>query len=383
MANYLQLGHESWNLIDDPGVGTFAGVVLSPVNDSPDEIIARLRKVRETQPHLDVILDSQLYNPATQKGQLPRWGYYSTDFETADRSDSQWWKRRMPEVISEAQRVGATTICSPAPIEYRGTDDYFRFVVELADDACSAAQNAGLDCALTAIVPLDSLQEARRALELASILSASSCERIYLNFLAPDRVQQREPFKNQAALATAVHLIRLLSEQQRVHVACTSHDVVLWLGAGAHDVSTGKYMNVRRFSPGRWMDEQSGGRNIPYWCDDRLLTLIRDQEVLRLDREGWFAGRNFSDNPASQQILDILRAQTGDPWLRLSWIQYMRWFANAAASITDAGAAWDVLRKSVASWREAERLRILFVDSFNDGSHAIAWANAFGEGLNR
>lgn len=383
MANYLQLGHESWNLIDDPGIGTFAGVVLSPVNDSPEEIVSRLRKVRETQPGLDVILDSQLYNPATQRGQLPRWGYYSADFETADRSDPQWWKRRIPEIVGEAKRVGATTICSPAPIEYRGTDDYFRFVVDLGDDAQSAAAEAGLDCALTAIVPLDSLLDARRALELASILSSSKCERIYLNFLAPDRVQQREPFQDQAALATAVHLIRVLNADQRVHVACTSHDVVLWLGAGAHDVSTGKYMNVRRFSPSRWMDEQAGGRNNSYWCDDRLLTLIRDQEVLRLDREGWFADYDFADNPASQAILDILRAQTGEPWLRLSWIQYMRWFANTASSVTSAEAAWDVLQKAVSAWRETQRLRILFVDSFNDGSHAVAWANAFGEGMGR
>ena len=262
MANYLQLGHESWNLIEDPGIGSFAGVVLSPVNDSPDEIIVRLRKVRETQAHLEVILDSQLYNPATNRGQLSRWGYYSPDFETADRGDLQWWKRRIPDVVAEALRVGATTICSPAPIEYRGTDDYFRFVVELADDTQAAASDAGLGCALTAIIPLESLQESRRALELASILSSSACERIYINFLAPERVQQREPFQNQAAIATAVHLVKLLSAEQRVHVACTSHDVLLWLGAGAQDVSTGKYMNVRRFSPSRWMDEQPGGATI-------------------------------------------------------------------------------------------------------------------------
>ena len=113
------------------------------------------------------------------------------------------------------------------------------------------------------------------------------------------------------------------------------------------------------------------------------MTLIRDQEVLRLDREDWFANRDFSHNPASQQILEILRAQTGAPWLRLSWIQYMRWFANTAASVTNAEAAWSVLQDSVSAWRETQRLRILFIDPFNDGSHAVSWVNAFGEGLAR
>lgn len=383
MANYLQLGHESWNLVDEPGIGSFAGVVLSPVNDAPNEIMGRLARIRDTQPSLEVLLDSQLYNPATQKGQLAQWGYYGADFETADRSDATWWKRRIPEVASEAVRVGATAICSPAPIPRAASDEYFGFVAELADEAYSEAAQHGLECALTAIVPLESLHQPRRAMEIASVLSGSRCDRIYLNFLAPDRVAQREPLPDQTTLATAVHLVRLLSAGQRVHVACTSHDVLLWIGAGATDVSTGKYMNVRRFSPSRWMDEQAGGRNNPYWSDDRLLTLIREQDVLRLDREGWFEGRIFSENPAAKAVLDVLRAQTGNPWLKLSWIQYMRWFANTASGITGVDAALATLETAHEAWRETEKAKILFFDPFNDGSHIVAWLNALNEGSSR
>lgn len=383
MANYLQLGHESWNLVDDPQLGTFAGVVLSPVNDSPEEIIGRLKGVREKQPHLDVILDPQLYNPVAQKGQLPRWGYYGSDFETADRTDPTWWRGRIPEVVKEARRVGATTMCSPAPIQYRGSDEYFQFVVDLADESKAIAAQDGMDCALTAIVPLDTLQDQRRAYELASILSSSRCDRIYLNLLVPDRLASREPSTDQAALATAVHLVRLLSRDQRIHVACASHDVVLWLGSGATDVSTGKYMNVRRFTPSRWMDEQSQGRNIAYWSDDKLLTLIRDQEVLRLDREGWFQNRAFEENPAAAAVLAILRNAQGEAWLRLSWIQYMRWFSNTAEAVSDADSAAAMLEAAYEAWREVQRAKILFVDPFNDGTHAIAWMNAFNEGMGR
>lgn len=383
MANYLQLGHESWNLVGEPGIGSFAGVVLSPVNDGPDEIISRLSRVRETQPALDVVLDPQLYNPAAQRGQLPEWSYYGADFETADRSDAAWWSRRIPEVVKDALRVGATTICSPAPIPRSGDNDYFAFVKGLADEAYSEASRSGLECTLTAIVPLDSLYEPRRAMEIASVLSGFRGARIYLNFLAPDRVIQRQPLSDQASLATAVHLVHLLSRDHRVHVACTSHDVLLWLGAGAADVSTGKYMNVRRFSPSRWMDDQTGGRNNYYWNDDRILTLVREQDVLRLDRHGWFEGRSFSENPSSQAILDILRAHSGAPWQRLSWIQYMRWFANMASEINNVDAALSVLEASRAAWIEIEAAKILFFDSFNDGSHVTCWLNSLNEGLAR
>lgn len=383
MSNYLQLGHESWNLVDDPNIGPFSGVVLSPVNDAPEEVMARLVQAKKSQPNLDVILDPQLYNPATQRGQLPKWGYYGDDFETADRTDVAWWKSKVPEIVSDGTKVGATVICSPAPIDYRCSDEYLKLVVDAADETKTQATASGMDCALTAIVPLEALVDAKRGMEIASILSGSRCDRIYLNFLAPDRVTQKEPFRNQAALATAVHLIRLLSDNQRVHVACTSHDAVLWLGAGASDVSTGKFMNVRRFSPGRWDDEAQGGRNISYWSDDRLLTLIRDQEVLRLDREGWFQGRDFSENPAAKAALELLRRGQGEPWLRLSWVLYLRWFANTAAGVRNRDSAAALLDHCLESWRALEAKRILFVDSYNDGSHAVAWLNAFNEGWSR
>lgn len=382
MGNYLQTGHESWNLADDPNIGQFAGIVLSPVNDSPAEITARLNHVRTTQNGLDVILDPQLYNPATQKGQLPKWGYYGNDFDTADRSDFSWWAGKIGLIAEEAAKVGATTVCSPAPIPRAIDENYLRFVVDLADETKVIAESHGLAAAITAILPLDGLHEPRRAMEIASILSGSRCDRIYLNFLA-DRIAQREPLRDQASLATAVHLIRLLSSQQRVHVACASHDVLLWLGAGAADVSTGKYMNVRRFSPSRWTEDQAGGRNNSYWNDDRLLTLIRDQEALRLDREGWFAGRDFSDNPASQAILDILREGQGTAWLKLSWVQYMRWFANTASSVKTLDQAEAVLESAQAAWLQAQQLKLLFIDQFNDGSHVIAWLNALREGGRR
>ncbi|MEI2455100.1 hypothetical protein [Lysobacter firmicutimachus] len=369
-------------MADAPNIGQFAGIVLSPVNDSPEEIVVRLKALTEKQSDLDVILDPQLYNPVTQKGQLPRWAYYGSDFETADRSLFGWWARKIPEIAAEAVRVGATTVCSPTPIPRVMEDNYFRFVVDLADEMIGHVRPLGLDAALSLIIPLNQLHEPRRAMEIASTVSGSKCDRVFISFLA-DCVPQREPMRDQAALATAIHLIRLLSSQQRVHVACASHDVLLWLGAGAHDVSTGKYMNLRRFSPSRWTDEQTKGRNLSYWNDEKLLTLIRDQEALRLDREGWFNDSHFADNPASGMILETLRQGEGAPWLKLSWVQYMRWFANIAATVRTPDQTLEILAAAHRAWGRINDMEFLFVDSFNDGSHVIAWLNAMREGMRR
>jgi hypothetical protein len=377
MGAYLQLGHESWSLLGEHDIGDYDGVVLSPVNDDPTYVRDRLRRLGDDVLNLEVILDPQLYNPSAEKGELPTWSYFPSDFETADRSSVDWWIGVSNRVVEAAAGIEADAICTPAPIPRAASDEYYRFVVDVGDAACAAAEQQGLDALLTVIVRLRDLADPRRALAWTSILSSTDCERVYLIFLDED-TPQREPFRDAAELATAVHFVRLLSEELRVHVAFCAHDLVLWKLAGADDISSGKWMNTRRFTPGRWKDEDSAGRQVPYWNEDPLLTLLRDQDVTRLDRDGWFSGRSFGDNPASQRILDILRGGGGEAWLKHSWIQYLRWVSNAAASLTEGDDT--VLLAADRQWADVDRRRILFVDRFNNGDHARIWLNAVREG---
>lgn len=377
MGAYLQLGHESWSMLGEDGIGHYDGIMLSPVNDAPTYVRDRLNRLGDQALDLEVILDPQLYNPSAEKGELPTWPYFPTDFETADKSSVDWWIKVSARVVDAAVAIEADAICTPAPIPRAASNEYYRFIVEVGDAAYAAAERKGLDTLLTVIVRLRDLADPRRALAWSSILTSTDCDRVYLIFLDED-TQQREPFKDGAELATAVHLVRLLSKELRVHVAFCGHDLVLWKFAGADDVSSGKWMNTRRFTPGRWKDEESGGRQVPYWNEDSLLTLLRDQDVTRLDRDGWFNGRSFADNPASQRILDILRGGGGEAWLKHSWIQHLRWVSNAAASLAEGDDT--VLVTADRQWAEVDRRRILFADRFNSGDHARIWLNAVREG---
>jgi hypothetical protein len=382
MSTYLQMGHESWSLLGEEDGGDYAGIVLSPVNDGPEYVADRLARLGEARDELEVILDPQLYNPAAERGKLSEWSYYTAEFETADHHDEGWWVARGGEVAENAARLGVEAMCSPALYPREFSDDYYRFVVDVADETSRRAAGMGVETLLTAIVNLRELANPRRALEIASILTETDCERVYLTFLSDD-VQQREPLKDAAGLATAVHLVRLLSASQRVHVAFCAHDVLLWKASGATDASTGKWMNVRRFSPGRWREEDGMGRQVPYWCEGSLLTLLRDQDVLRLDREGWFADRRFRRNPSSARILEILRSGSGAAWQKLSWLQYLRWFSNVEAKWGDAALAEKALEASDAKWAEVDDKRIKMTDRFNDGTHVRAWLNALSEGGRR
>jgi hypothetical protein len=110
MASYLQLGHESWSLLEEADGGGFAGVVLSPVNDDLVYTEERLKRLGKARDQLEVILDPQLYNPATDKGQLGEWPYYTSEFETANHQDQAWWVARGEVVANTALALGVEAI---------------------------------------------------------------------------------------------------------------------------------------------------------------------------------------------------------------------------------------------------------------------------------
>ncbi|RYH58663.1 MAG: hypothetical protein EON54_11475 [Alcaligenaceae bacterium] len=382
MAAYLQQGHGSWGLLEEPEIGPFKGLVLSPVNDGPDAVRNGLQRLKNRLDDLEVILDPQLYNPSHEKGKLAEWGYYTADFETADHSDRNWWAARGREVVDAAAALELDAICSPALVPRAFTDDYYRLIVEVADETAAYAREHGIETLITAIVPLRDLANPDRAHQIASVLSGSDCDRIYLSFYT-NEIEPRQPLNDAAALATAIHLVRLLSTHFRVHVAFCGHDLVLWKFAGAADVSAGKFFNLRRFTPARWRDEEGGGRLVSYWNESTLFTLLRDQEVLRLDRLGWFATRTFAQNPHSAAILETLRGGTGAAWQKLSWLQFLRWVATTDVLFSDPAVAEKAVERADVAWGELAGQRILFTDRWNDGSHIRVWLNAMREGSAR
>lgn len=384
MSAYLQFGHQSWNLLDELDLGHFRGIVLSPVNDDPQTVQERLRRMGDRRGHFEVILDPQLYNPASQRGKLGAWRYFPSDLDTADVSNRAWWNGVSQSIVRDAAELGLNAVCSPAHIPRVCSDDYFRFVVNVADDTWTAARAAGIDTLLTCIIRLRELADPRRAFDIASILSSSRCDRVYLMFLSDD-IEQRQPMTDEAGLPTAIHLIRLLSRQMRVHVAFTAHDLVMWKFAGATDVSSGKFLNLRRFSPTRWTEEEGGGRQVSYWNESHLLTLIREQDVARLNRESWFTGRSFAANPAGAGIYSTITSGEERAWVQQSWLQYLRWVSNADSSMNDPARAEFVLERADQKWGALLRSRphILFIDRWNNGEYARMWLNAAREGGHR
>lgn len=378
MGTFLQLGHEGWNLLDEP-IG-FEGIVLSPVNEAPVTVIDRLQRLGDARMRYEVMFDPQLYNPSSNRGQLSQWSYFPADLDTADLTNINWWFALNSALVDNARNVGSDVVCSPAQVPRVYSQDYYAHVVAVADDLAQRGAAAGLKVATTVIIRLTDLSVASRALELASIISSARTDRVYVVFVV-EGVEPRQQIVDAQLLATAMHFVRLLSSHMRVQIAFSAQDLILWKAAGAHDLGTGKFLNLRRFSPGRWAArEEEGGRVVPYWAEPSLLGLIRDADVLTLKQRGIFAdGARLAANPYSQRILDVLERGTGEAWVASAWRQYLHWFVSTEQSITSAAAAQQYLRYASDTWAWLDAQQVLLLDRWNDGSWVRVWLNALSD----
>jgi hypothetical protein len=241
----------------------------------------------------------------------------------------KWWGDRCRRLVEQGERIGVTAIASPAPIPR----------------------------AFDAAVHLPELAKPGTAERIASILTRSRISRIYLVLV--DDVTPRAQRLDAEALAGAISLIRILeTANSHVLLAFSGIDMLLWKFAGATDVATGKFFNLRRFVPGRWEDPAEGGRVLPYWTDDEFLTWFREEDVRFLLRLGLIDRDRSSVNPYSREILTTLDNRAGEPWVRLGWRQYMYWFAQREAEIESHNLnVRDVLERADQRWLDIETRR--------------------------
>lgn len=377
MPAYHQMGHDSWNLVDEPGLQGYRGIVLSPVNCTPEQTLHRLEQLGKVRGPLDVILDPQLYKPNSDRGQLPEWPHFSDELETVDLSNESWWTERCEYLVTVAKQLGADSIASPAVVPTRGfTDEYYEFAVAVAEILAPMCAAQGISPLLTAVVDLPQLGAEGVSERIATFLTRPPIDRIYL--VINDGQNLKEQRNDDVALAGACRLIRLLEAGgQRVLVSFSGIDMVLWKAAGASDAASGKYFNLRRFVPGRWDDTVEGGRVVPYWTDETLLTWLREQDLRVLLRAGLIDVPKASQNQYSGDILRRISSGQPTPWIGAAWRQYMKWFLDTENLLsTNPVAAGALLKSADTQWSRIEEKNLLLADRSNNGSWIRAWINA-------
>lgn len=375
MPVYHQMGHQSDNLLLDPHLKSYAGAILSPVNYDLANMTKTVNRYRATGNH-ETIFDSQIYYPRTEVDKLRAWSYFPNNFATMDATSDQWWAAIGSALATAAQQVGATAVCSPAMVPKAFASGYYSQVVKGAEILHDLATPLGLETLQTVLVKLSDLTERTNLYSIASIVSRTKCARVYLVLLS--EVEPRREIQDVEELKGAMSFIRTLEKAGlRLLVGFSSSDMLLWKEAGATSCATGKFWNLRRFTPSRWDPEEGGGGQLSYWMEEGLLGCVRESDVLRLVRAGLLSEAS-NRNPFSQPIRDSI--DRGEPWVRLGWRHFLAWFADVEARI-GAGSATvgGLLRTAEQTWETLEDRNILMEEPRNNGRWVRPWRIALSE----
>ena len=183
MPVFHQMGHHSNNLVDLPEMSAFAGAVFSPINCTESEVADQVNDVRKSRETFQTILDPQLYVPATERGKLKEWAYFPKDVDTADLTSTAWWNAMNERLAKAARKVGVDGICSPVVIPKVFDDKYYARIVGAASDLGKRVEGLGMRVLQTLLANFPDLAGDNRAMEIASIVSATASDWIYLVFV--------------------------------------------------------------------------------------------------------------------------------------------------------------------------------------------------------
>lgn len=277
--------------------------------------------------------------------------------------------------------VGPSAICSPAVVPNVFSDAYFSNLVEVGRQLQTKLRGVEVQTVQTAIVGLSDLSSRGRALAIASILSATPCDRLYLIFVG--NTEPRRELAEPEEIKGAMRLIAALAGAGLdVVVGFCSSDMVLWKAAGATSCATGKFFNLRRFTRSRFEEPSQGGGQLSYFFEESLLAFLRESDLIRISEQQMVSAASHA-NPLGQRIVAQIGNSPGTPWVGLGWRQFMHWFADMEQRIAlrqvDVRA---LLRQAEENWRTLEDADVLMEEPRNDGSWLRPWRRALAEYAN-
>ncbi len=378
MAAYHQIGHQSDNLLTAEHLQKYAGWLLSPVNYMPGETAAQIKDAANRG--LETIFDPQLYYPKSERGHLKKWKYFPSDVDTADLGSDTWWNAVIDRLVDTCEEIGPSAVCSPAIVPKKFDGEYFARLVRNGHRLAIRLKKSKIKPVQTAVTSLADLAIPKQSLAVASILSQTEVQRIYLVLVGT--THPRRELSDTEELKGAMRLISALkSAGLEVTVGFCSSDIVLWKAAGAADCATGKFFNLRRFTPSRFAEPAEGGGQLSYWFEEMLMANLRESDLIRVEKIGMLSKVSHA-NPFGQEVLTLIKAKPGPPWVGLGWRQFMYWFADIEERTDEKpDVVEELLTGAESNWKALDdaKPRILMEERQNDGSWIRGWRRALLE----
>jgi len=373
MSTYLQMGHDTENLVGGKDLDEYKGIILSPINREPGSLVSDIERFRKKGEY-DIVFDPQLYFPRSLRGHLYKHPYYPSDIDTADLSSDSWWDTIVSSLSKFSQELKVNAVASPVICPKVWSDDYFTRCVDTSRILAESLDGTGVRVLTTVMVHVSQLID-ELVLRIASIISGVDTSGYYIVLV--NDVEPRREFSDPDELFGIMSLIKELEGTGKpLLMSHCSSDMLLFKAAGASHCATGKFFNLRRFTKSRYDEPAAGGGQLPYWFEHSLIAFLREADVLRLQKEGY--GKLLctleSGNYWSEPILENFKASPPSSWLALGWRQYLSWFGKTElllAQHPELTREW--LRTAEQNWRDLEDNDILFDEARNDGKWIRPW----------
>jgi hypothetical protein len=376
MSAYHQLGHNSANLMSDASIGSYGGAILSPINYDRDETAELVDQFFLSK--FDMVFDPQLYFPRAGNQTLHEWDYLPHDFDTADLTQDSWWDSLVARLAETVMWLRVDSVCSPVLVPRKFDNDFYSHTMAVAEGFKRSIVQADIDVLPTVLVHMPELTDRSRPFEIASIVTQSDAKRAYLLLLGGN-APKRELLDADEITGAMVLIALLQMNGIQTIVGYTSSDLLLWKYAHAASCATGKYFNLRKFTPARWEPSAGGRGSAPYWFAEPLMTYLQQADVLQLASVD--GGQLVSTTSADPLLSDVIqRSRGGQSWSGVSWRQYMGWYASLEGRMDrDPGEGARVLRGAAQNWLRLKSLGLSPSDSTNDGRWITAWVKAIDE----
>jgi len=379
MTAYLQMGHDTENLVGAQDLEAFGGIILSPVNRKPHMLSTFIQSFRR-KGNFDIILDPQLYFPGSKRGKLPHQPYYPVDIDTADFSSDDWWNNIVSLLGDFAISLGVNAVASPVVHPKTWNEDYFARCTETASNLAGYLKGNNIRVLTTVMVGISYTEDTEALLRLASILSQEDNSGYYLVIVTD--VHPRREISDVSDLTGIMSLIKELENTGKpVLVSHCSSDMILFKAVGASHCASGKFFNLRRYTRSRFAEEEGGRGQLPYWFEHSLLTFLRSSDLLLLLNSKFsnLVGTLHSSNCWASQIRDNFTVASPKPWLALGWRQYLSWFSKTEQNLRSDNPKQLVLewlRTAESNWRDLDDNDILISEAKNDGTWVHRWRQA-------
>jgi hypothetical protein len=249
MDLYLQFGHGMMehcrHLVRSWAGGT---VILSPRDLKREQLVKLSEEIRALQGG-QVLLDPQFYVPRSDHHRLTAHDYWPDSYQTNGFFGGPGMQTMMSDVLQLNRDLGCAAFVLPGLMATAIDDDWLATLRATAEHA--ATMNVGMPLYANVALSSDSVRNTAGIQEVLAEFETLEVAGAYLLFEHPNGdyiVQDPIWLANVLELAAGLRLLK-----KNVVVGYANHELLCLGAASVNAIASGTWMNVRAFSPDRFL----------------------------------------------------------------------------------------------------------------------------------